>query len=403
MIPDKQLIPPIPPLRNIKSISYGKKIFFMALMACVLMFGVLAIWVMSYSREKTNKEVAQSIVDQWGGTVHVEGPVAQRSLVNADWVPALSFNCNAEVVTKSLHRSIYEAEVFTASININGKYEKDNLLKSGDSIVLKLVVDSKQLIELGDLKFGNRTFPWHPAEYDQYAKVDLRDMPDIIEFSTNFVVKGSSGLFIKQIGKSSEITINGEAPNPSFTGSALPVERTVHDDSFSARWEARAIDTSNDNYFGFEGMYFLTGVDRYQLVDRSLKYSFIIIFLTFVSVLFVEIIRKHPIPLLNYFLIGAALIIYYSLLLSFVELISFGPAYLIASVLTVVLISGYMWKMLDSRKLGASICVILSLIYLIIYIMLNISTYALLFGSLLLFFALAAMMFASLKISADKQ
>ena len=129
-----------------------------------------------------------------------------------------------------------------------------------------------------------------------------------------------------------------------------------------------------------------------------MKYSFIIIILTFISVLFVEIMRKQPIPLLNYFLIGAALIIFYSLLLSFVELIPFGFSYLIASAMTVVLITGYMWKILQSRKLGLSIGSVLSLMYLFCYIMLSISTYALLFGSVLLFFSLAAMMYASLKI-----
>ena len=108
--------------------------------------------------------------------------------------------------------------------------------------------------------------------------------------------------------------------------------------------------------------------------------------------------RKQPIPLLNYFLIGAVLIIFYSLLLSFVELIPFGFSYLIASAMTVVLITGYMWKILQSRKLGLSIGSVLSLMYLFCYIMLSISTYALLFGSVLLFFSLAAMMYASLKI-----
>lgn len=58
----------------------------------------------------------------------------------------------------------------------------------------------------------------------------------------------------------------------------------------------------------------------------------------------------------------------------------------------------YMWKMLQSRKLGLSIGGVLSLMYLFCCIMLSISTYALLFGSLLLFFSLAVMIYASLKL-----
>lgn len=399
MTPENQILPPKPPLNKKKNISYGRKVFLISLQACALMFGVLAIWLISYSREKTNEEVAETIIKQWGESVYIQGPTAKKNLDSINWLRPLSFNCNAEIITKSLHRGIYEAEVYTGNINISGKFEKDSLLKLGNSIVLQLGVITKQIINLGVLNFGNKEIPWHKSEYYLFALVELDDMPDSIEYSTSFEIKGSSGIFIKQIGEESDIIINGEAPNPSFTGYSLPINRSVSRGRFQAKWEdSIPVNTAYIDDFGFVGTNFLTGVDRYQLVERSLKYSFIIILLTFVSVLFVEIIRRDPIPLLNYFLIGAALIIYYSLLLSFVELTSFGVAYLIASVLTVVLISGYMWKMLNSRKLGISICIILSLTYLFIYIMLNISTYALLFGSLLLFLSLAAMMFASLKI-----
>ena len=108
---------------------------------------------------------------------------------------------------------------------------------------------------------------------------------------------------------------------------------------------------------------------------------------------------KRDIPLLNYFLIGAALIIFYTLLLSFSEHLSFGIAYIIASVMTIALIAGYMWKMLCSRKAGIVTGTILSLLYASCYILLSLSTYALLLGSLIIFIALAAMMYGSLQIN----
>ena len=131
---------------------------------------------------------------------------------------------------------------------------------------------------------------------------------------------------------------------------------------------------------------------------RALKYAFIIILLTYLSVLFTEMITKRNIPLLNYFLIGAALIIFYSLLLSMSEHVSFGIAYLIAAAMTVLLITGYMWKMLGSRKVAIIIGLILTGMYGSCYIMLTLSTYALLLGSLILFAALAAVMYGSLKL-----
>lgn len=391
-----------PPLHSEyrKSVSYGKKVFLMGFMCCTLMFGVLAIWIISYSRESSNKEVAESIVNQWGKSVYIQGPTAKENLDSAGWTRPLKFDCQAEVETKSLHRSIYEAEVFTANVNMSGSFDRNSLRAFGDTVVIELRVATKQIVKLNPLKICEKEIPWHKSDDYLFAKVNLDELPETIVFSTDFEVRGSEALFIKQIGENSSVTINGEASNPSFNGYSLPIERSqTRRGRFAAKWEDSVPDgvTYTDN-LGFVGTNFLVGVDRYQKVERSMKYSFIVIILTFISVLFVEIMRKQPIPLLNYFLIGAALIIFYSLLLSFVELMPFGFAYLIASAMTVTLIVSYMWKMLQSRKFGLSIGGVLSLMYLFCYIMLSISTYALLFGSLLLFFSLAAMMYASLKL-----
>lgn len=399
MIPDNNIVPPPLPSECNKPVSYGKKVFLMGLMCCVLMFGVLAIWIMSYSRESSNKEVAESIVNQWGKSVYIQGPTAKENLDSVEWVRPLKFDCQAEVATKSLHRSIYEAEVFTANVSMSGSFDRDSLRALGDTVVFELGVLTKQIANLKPFKICGKEISLHKSDYYLFAKVNLYELPETIEFSTDFEVRGSEALFIKQIGESSTVTINGEASNPSYNGYSLPIERSRRGSRFSAKWEDSVPDgVTYTGELGFVGTNFLVGVDRYQKVERSMKYSFIIIILTFISVLFVEIMRKQPIPLLNYFHIGAALIIFYSLLLSFVELIPFGFAYFIASAMTVALITGYMWKMLQSRKLGLSIGGVLSLMYLFCYIMLSISTYALLFGSLLLFFSLAAMMYASLNL-----
>lgn len=379
--------------------SYGKKVFLMGLICCALMFGVLAVWLMSYSRENTNESVAQEIAQKWGENVYITGPTIKQNLDSAAWQRPLTFDCNATVESKSLHRGIYEAEVFTSNVKMSGSFNRDSLALFGNSVVIELGVATKQIDKPTYLTIGGKKMEWSYSDHYLFANVNIADMPQLIEYSTEFNVRGSGALFIKQIGERSSVTINGEASNPSFNGESLPIDRNLRGRSFSASWEESvpAGVTFTDD-FGFVGTRFLVGVDRYQKVSRSMKYSFIIILLTFISVLFVEIIKKHPIPLLNYFLIGAALIIFYSLLLSFTEIIPFGYAYLVASAMTVILITGYIWKMLDSRNLGLSIGAMLTIMYLFCYIMLCISTYALLIGSLLLFIALAALMYGSLKI-----
>ena len=285
MIPDNNIVPPPLPSECNKPVSYGKKVFLMGLMCCVLMFGVLAIWIMSYSRESSNKEVAESIVNQWGKSVYIQGPTAKENLDSVEWVRPLKFDCQAEVATKSLHRSIYEAEVFTANVSMSGSFDRDSLRALGDTVVFELGVLTKQIANLKPFKICGKEISLHKSDYYLFAKVNLYELPETIEFSTDFEVRGSEALFIKQIGESSTVTINGEASNPSYNGYSLPIERSHRGSRFSAKWEDSVPDgVTYTGELGFVGTNFLVGVDRYQKVERSMKYSFIIIILTFISV-----------------------------------------------------------------------------------------------------------------------
>lgn len=405
-----QLPPPVPPIPPIPrptqrtmqrpKMSLGMKILLLGLQCGLLMIGALTIWIMSYSRDERNKDVAQQIASEWGGSVYIQGPTATEHLDSAEWVRPSTFTCAANVETQSLHRNIYEAEVFNTNVKIAGSFAKDSLTAFGDTVYLKLGVDTKVIAKLSELRIGGQTINWSKSRDFLFVKIDITDMPEVIEFSTDFNVRGSGALFIMQIGHESVVTIDGEAANPSFKGRSLPDERNLRGNLFSARWDGEGVasDVDYTDESQFVGANFLIGVDRYQKVSRSMKYAFLIILLTYISVLFTEIVMKRGIPLLNYFLIGIALILFYSLLLSFAEHLSFGISYLIAAVMTVALIAGYMWKMLSSKRVGLVMGGILTGLYSSCYILLSLSTYALLLGSMILFMALGAMMYGSLQV-----
>lgn len=394
---DNIQMPPIPFKRNM---SYGIKILILGLQCGVLMIGALAIWIISYSREERNKDVAEQITSEWGKTVYIDGLIVKENHDSKTFLKPETFICNANVDTESLHRNIYEAEVFNAHVSISGTFNKNSIITIGDTVYFELGINTDQITKLSTLKIGNKSVKWHKTNNSLYAMANTSDLPSVINYSTAFDVRGSGSFYIKQIGKKSSVSISGEASNPSFGGSCLPDKRSIQGRRFSAKWEnentSEVISDKDSSEFTYTD--FLVGVDRYQKVTRSLKYAFIIILLTYISVLFTEILMKRNIPLLNYFLIGAALIIFYTLLLSFSEHISFGLAYLVASTMTVLLISGYMWKMIGSKKAGIIIGTILTVIYVCCFILLSLETYALLLGSLILFISLAAMMYGSLQI-----
>ena len=71
--------------------------------------------------------------------------------------------------------------------------------------------------------------------------------------------------------------------------------------------------------------------------------------------------------------------------------------------MTIGLITLYMRGILRSIKVAGAICGLLTVIYVFIYVLLSLETYALLTGSVGLFIALAAVMYATLKLRIDNR
>ena len=147
------------------------------------------------------------------------------------------------------------------------------------------------------------------------------------------------------------------------------------------------------------GVDLLLPVEQYQQATRSVKYASLFIILTFVICFFVEITRKKNIHPFQYLLVGLALCLFYTLLISISEYLGFGWAYLIAAVMTIALLVCYLAGLLKIKRTACLIGGLLALLYAYIYILLQMETYALLTGSIGLFIILAIIMRFSLKIN----
>jgi inner membrane protein len=126
----------------------------------------------------------------------------------------------------------------------------------------------------------------------------------------------------------------------------------------------------------------LSPVDAYGQTMRSLKYAILIIALSFFALFFTEIFQKRSVHPLQYILIGMALVLFYTLLLSISEYIAFPIAYGIAATATIALLTWYTHSIFN--KLGTTIIfgALLGLLYLFIYVLIQMEDNALLFGSI---------------------
>ena len=90
---------------------------------------------------------------------------------------------------------------------------------------------------------------------------------------------------------------------------------------------------------------------------------------------------------------------FYTLLLSFSEYIGFNKAYAIAVLATVSLIGLYVWNIFKEGKIALGFTLALSALYGYIFFLIQLQDYALLFGSIGLFFVVALVMYSSRKVN----
>ena len=138
--------------------------------------------------------------------------------------------------------------------------------------------------------------------------------------------------------------------------------------------------------------------DAYQQTERTAKYAILFIALTFGTFLLCELATESRLHPVQYLLIGAALSLYYLLLLSLTEHLGFDLSYALAAAATIVLISGYARAVLASRRLALALLSWLTIMYGYLYFILRLEDYALLAGALGLFAILAAFMWLTRRL-----
>jgi inner membrane protein len=214
-------------------------------------------------------------------------------------------------------------------------------------------------------------------------------------------------------------------PHPSFQGGFLPDSSEVTDDGFTATYRitnlalgrSLALTQAQDEGARPEispyahgmvteippGEYetrvsLIQPVDLYSRVDRSVKYGFLIIGFTFLAYLMFDVVAGVRVSTIEYLLVGGALVLFFVLLLAFAELIGFTWAFVVAATAIVGLDTSYSAAVLKSWRRAVYIGGLLTALYAIMFILLSLETFSLLIGSLLLFVALAAIMYGTRNI-----
>ncbi len=134
-------------------------------------------------------------------------------------------------------------------------------------------------------------------------------------------------------------------------------------------------------------------ISDYRMIARSVKYGLLFVLLTFGVFFMYELLKALRIHPMQYILVGAALSVFYLLLLSFAEKIAFNMAYCLAASACISLISWYLQYVLKNVLDVAYVGGLLVAVYAVMYVLLSLSEYSLMVGSVLLFLLLFAVMY----------
>lgn len=432
--------------------SNTARIAMVGILTLILLIPLSIVRELITERAYREKDVINEINDKWGGDVYFYGPILKvpyisytesrlidektkavilektKEIKYAYFFPEELIN-TSDVETKPLKRNNYQSVVFTTKMNFKGKYiQPDFSTKNihAQDILWKnatILIETSNLKSIKDevkIKLADKEYIFEPIynsnsgttiEALETLFIDFENLlnKEAVSFDFNIKYDGSKQLSLVPIGKTTKARITSNWHSPSFNGNFLPNDKTkkITDNGFEADWKILHINRAftqssferlpNLQQYAF-GVDFVIPVDEYQKNERASKYGFLIIGLTFLIFFLIQSISKIKIHIFQYTMIGLALIMFYTLLISITEHSSFLKAYIISGVAVVVLISVYSVSILKNKKFPAFIGLALTALYTFIFLIIQMENYALLGGSIGLFIILALVMYFSRKI-----
>jgi inner membrane protein len=436
-----------------------KPSFFQSNTAKMIMVGLLCLFLLIplelvkgliSERSQRKREMTQEVNTLWGSDIKFYGPIlsipyysfetievvdanSQRTtqtkkvIKNAYFFPEILNNYSNIKKSQPLKRGLYENVVFTSTMDFNGNFEKPNFDKlniNPESVIWEkatVIVNTTNLksiksdlkISLNDQFFSfesksNNQSNYGVLESNQFDYNTLQNQ-DKINFKFQMKFNGSESVQFIPIGKTTNVKIDSDWKSPSLMGTFAANEENKKIDStgFHAEWKVLEINrpfsqqyeesVPNLNEYLF-GVRLLETVDQYQQNERASKYGFLVIGLTFLVFFLIQSISKINIHIFQYTMIGLALVMFYTLLISITEHSTFSLAYLIAAIAVIVMIVLYSISILKNKKFPMFIGVSLTALYSFIFVIIQLEDYALLVGSIGLFAILGAVMYFSKKI-----
>lgn len=430
-------------MKNLKGNVFFK-IAIILVLILLLLIPTFMVQQLIHEREGVRQSAIREVSSKWANGQTIAGPYitvpydrifrtynketektdVTRTRNYAYFLPE-ELKINGEIIPEKRYRGIYEVVVYESKLGLKGRFNPLTF-EQIDAEAEKEIFWDKATLNLGisdlrgiekqiSLKWNDAEILFNPGTGTKdivnsgiNAEIDVSDNEQTsYAFDMKIDLKGSQHLYFTPVGKTTDVVMTSNWNTPSFTGNFLPDEREISEAGFTANWNVLHLNRNypqvwKANTHGVRGSEFGTNlllpVDNYKKAYRVARYAVLFITLTFMVFFFVEVLNKVFIHPIQYLLVGVALVVFFSLLLAFSEHMIFNLAYVVAALLTLILVTAYTTTILKSRQLGLLICGILLVLYGFIFTIIQLEDYALLIGSIGVFVILAIVMYFSRKI-----
>lgn len=384
-------------------------------------------------RKHLRDEALHEITEKWGRQQTISGPILTVPIkrmtrnkegeivwTKTDHVHILpdSLVIDAQLAPEIRYRGIYRAVLYNSQVRIEADFPELKLEEPQSSDHEILWAEAFLTIGISDLtgvrsitgavrgeqpltpEPGLRTKELVQSGFTLRLPLSPGEKPG--RFAIEASVNGSGEIQFVPLAKKTRVVTRAPWAAPSFTGSFLPEKREITENSFSAEWNVLNFSRNlPQSWIGPQpelqnsafGVKLLLPVDEYQKNARAVKYALMFIALTFLAFTITDVLSRSPFHPVHYTLVGLALVLFFVLLLSISEHLAFNLAYLIAGIPTILLISMYARWITGKWTITGAITGTLSILYLFLFVVLQLEDYALLMGSVGLFIALSMVMY----------
>ena len=400
-----------------------------------LMIPLALVSCVADDRQQYYGEAVDSIGHAWGRRQNIAGPVllvplaprsdkphvAEHVLVMPD-----SLDVRLSASHEMRRRGIFDAPVFVAQVVAEGTFPTlDRAALTAqfgslrfDRAAIVIAISDVRGIRVAELRWREETLDLNAGAgfppLEPGLRASVAEATGGGAFELTLELRGTERFSVVPVGERSHVAMTSTWPHPSFDGRFLPDEHDVRDDGFSASWSTLGLargfpqvakvtaDRSwslADKDLGFS---VFEPVNLYASVQRSVKYGVLFVVLTLASVLCLELSAGLRFHVVQYGVTGVALVLFFLTLLALAEHIGFALGYLVAAAVLTAMVAWYAQSSTGDRRLTALAVALLTVLYVVLYVLLRLESFALLVGAGVLLLALAMLMWATRRLPAPK-